>query len=241
MSPSLIAYFPLADAIVPTHLLDLYADAGVDIVEFGWPSRDPYLDGVDVRASMARAAQGDPRAALTAACERLSSRRKAPKAVIMTYAERDHPAFRDPDFFRGMDGALVVGPPEGAPRSAMEAHARRAGAGVAAFLPLPLAADDIAAATHADCYAMLQAAPGVTGPRASLDADNKARVAELRAKGVTVPIVLGFGISNGAQARAAVDYGADGIVVGSAVLRAALQGRGELEALLMQLREALDA
>ena len=91
MSPSLIAYFPLADAIVPTHLLDLYADAGVDIVEFGWPARDPYLDGVDVRASMARAAQGDPRAALTAACERLSSHRKAPKVVIMTYAEPDHP------------------------------------------------------------------------------------------------------------------------------------------------------
>ena len=36
-------------------LLDLYADAGVDVVECGWPARDPYLDGPDVRASMARA------------------------------------------------------------------------------------------------------------------------------------------------------------------------------------------
>lgn len=241
MSPSLVAYFPLADAVVPTHLLDLYADAGVDIVEFGWPARDPYLDGADVRASMARAVEGDPRAALIAARARLASHRNAPKAVIMTYAEPDHPALRDPDFFRGVDAVLVVGAPEGASRSAMESNARRVGAGVSAFLPLPLAADDVTAATHADCYAMLQAASGVTGPRASLDADNKGRVAQLKAKGVTAPIVLGFGISNGAHARAAVDYGADGVVVGSAVLRAALQGPGELEALLTQLREGLDA
>jgi tryptophan synthase alpha chain len=240
MSPSLIAYFPLADAAVPTHLLDLYADAGVDIVEFGWPAKDPYLDGADVRASMARAAKGDPRAAFTAARERLSSHRKAPKALIMTYAEPDHPALRDPDFFREADATLVLGPPEGARRSAMETSARKAGAGVSAFLPIPLTGGDIAAATHADYYAMLQSASGVTGPRTSLDADNKARVTQLRAKGVTVPIVLGFGISSAAQARAAVDYGADGVVVGSAVLRAALQGRDELEALFTQLREGLD-
>jgi tryptophan synthase alpha chain len=241
MAPSLIAYFPLADAAVPTDLLDLYVGAGVDTVEFGWPARDPYLDGADVRASMARAASGDPYAALTAARERLASHRTAPKALIMTYAEPHHPALRDPDFFRGVDATLVVGPADGACRSAMENRARKAGAAISVFLPLPLAADDIAAATQADCYAMLQAAPGLTGPRTSLDVDNKARVTELRARGVTAPIVLGFGISSGAQARLAVDFGADGVVVGSAILRAALQGRRELEALLTQFREGLDA
>jgi tryptophan synthase alpha chain len=241
MPPSLIAYFPLADAVVPTHLLDVYAAAGVDIVEFGWPARDPYLDGPDVRASMARAAEGDARAAFIAARERLSTHGKGLKALVMTYSEQGHPALRDPDFFRNVDAALVVGPPGSAFRLALETRARKAGAGIAAFLPLPLASDDIAAATRADCYAMLQAAPGLTGPRRSFDAGNKARVAELRAKGVTAPIVLGFGISSGAQAHEAIACGADGVVVGSAVLRAALQGRGELEALLGQLREGLDA
>jgi tryptophan synthase alpha chain len=241
MPPSLIAYFPLADALVPTHLLDLYADAGVDIVEFGWPAGDPYLDGADVRASMARGAAGDPRAAFIAARERLSTHGKGLKALIMTYSEPGHPALRDPDFFQNADAILVVGRPESARRSALETCARNAGAGVSAFLPLPLAAGDIAAATRADCYAMLQAVPGVTGPRMSFDAGNKARVAELRAKGVTVPIVLGFGISNGVQAHEAIACGADGVVVGSAVLRAALKGRSELEALLRQLREGLDA
>jgi tryptophan synthase alpha chain len=66
------------------------------------------------------------------------------------------------------------------------------------------------------------------------------RIAELRAEGVGAPIVLGFGISNGEQARAAVGLGADGVVVGSAALRAALKGRAELFALLNDLRNGLN-
>jgi Tryptophan synthase alpha chain len=67
MPACLIVYFPLADPAVPMAFLDLYADAGVDIVEFGWPSPSPYHDGPDVRASMARASGADPLAALVAA------------------------------------------------------------------------------------------------------------------------------------------------------------------------------
>jgi len=62
----------------------------------------------------------------------------------------------------------------------------------------------------------------------------------LRAAGVTAPIVLGFGVSSGEHARAAVAHGADGIVVGSAALRAALEGAHELAALLKDLRRGLD-
>src|SRR5580704_5469310 len=56
MSARLIVYFPLADPAAPTDILDLYAEAGVDIVELGRPSPSPYHDGIDVTASMARPA-----------------------------------------------------------------------------------------------------------------------------------------------------------------------------------------
>ncbi len=240
MSARLIAYFPLADASVPVALLDLYADTGVDIVEFGWPAKDPFLDGPDVRGSMARARSGDPRAAFDAARRQLAKHALGPKALIMTYAEEGHPALADPNFYRNVDGTLVLGPPGGQRRAAMEADALRMGTGVSAFLPLPFSEGDVASAMRADFYVMLQAAPGVTGPRGSIEAENAVRIAALRTSGVTAPIMLGFGISNGAQARAAVGFGADGVVVGSAILRAALAGRGELETLLKDLREGLD-
>jgi tryptophan synthase alpha chain len=238
--PRLIAYFPLADAAVPVDLLELYAEAGVDVVEFGWPARAPYLDGPDVRASMARAVGGDPHAAFAAARRRLANRREAPKALIMSYAEQGHPALIDPAFYRDADAALVVAPANDALRREIEARAVAAGAALSTFVTLPIASADIAAARRASEYVMLQAAAGVTGPRESLDPDNRSRVAALRASGVEAPIVLGFGVSDGEQARAAVDFGADGVVVGSAVLRAALNGRAEVAALLRQLREGLD-
>src|SRR5208337_3406120 len=134
VSPLLIAYFPLADTSVPVDLLDLYADAGVDVVEFGWPAREPYLDGPDVRDSMARAARGDPRAAFDAARRQLSGRQKAPRRLIMTYAEEGHPALVDPAFFSGVDAMLVVAPAGDKLQEDIEARARSAGAALSAFV-----------------------------------------------------------------------------------------------------------
>lgn len=238
--PTLVVYFPLGDPEFPIDGLDVYAERGVDFVELGWPARDPYLDGPDVSASMARASLGDPRAALAAALARLASGARGPKALLMTYAEPGHPALDDERFFQGLDALLVAGKPNDPIRAALEARARRSGVAISTFLPLPLTEADIGAALDADAYVMLQAAPGVTGPRATLDPANRERIARLRAAGVRAPILLGFGISEGAQARAAVELGANGIVVGSAALRAARRGRSELETLLRDLRNGLD-
>ena len=240
MRRRLVVYFPLADPAVPTELIDLYADAGVDIVECGWPARNPYLDGPDITASMARALSGVPAAALRGAHDRLARKSASAKALVMTYAEPDHPALANRGVFDGIDGVLVVAAPSDERRAAIERQARESGATISVFTPLPLHPDDEAAARQADGYVMLQAAPGLTGPRASLDPANAARIARLRASGVAAPILLGFGVSNGEQARAAIDLGADGVVVGSAALRAALIGRAELAALLKDVRTRLD-
>ena len=189
---------------------------------------------------MARAAGGDPRAAFAAAGRQLSGRRKAPRRLIMTYAEEGHPALADPAFFSAVDALLVVARAHDPLRRKIEAKAVSAGTALSMFVTLPISPADVANAQRASEYVMLQAAAGLTGPRERLDPDNRVRIAELRAHGITAPIALGFGISSGEQARAAVDFGADGVVVGSAVLRAALRGCAELAALLNELREGLD-
>lgn len=236
MPPRLVVYYPLGDPALPIELLDVYAAEGVDIAECGWPARHPHFDGADVRASMARA--GDPAAAWTAVRARLAGNSTQP--LLMTYAGAEGPEFDDPDLLRDAHGLLVVAPAGDVSRDALQTAARAAGVAICAFLPLPLAEADIAEARRADGYAMLQAAPGVTGPRACLDPANAERLASLRAHGVTAPIVLGFGISSGEHAREAVGLGADGVVVGSAALRAALEGRAALATLIRQVRRGLD-
>ena len=238
--PLLAVYFPLGDPEIVVDLLDVYAENRVDIVELGWPARDPYLDGPDMRDSMARALRGDPCDALRQARLWLAGRAGAPNTLLMTYAEADHPALAAADFFRGLDALLAIAPLGDPHRDALEARARRSGVAVSAFVPLPLEEACVEAARRADGYVMLQAAPGVTGPRAKLDPANRERIGQLLAAGVAAPIVLGFGVSNGAQARAAIELGGDGVVVGSAALRAARRGSAALDALLRDLRDGLD-
>ncbi len=240
MSARLVVYFPLADPSVSGDLVDLYADCGVDVVECGWPAREPYLDGPEVRASMARALAGAPAAALSEVCDRLARRSARPKVLVMTYAEADHPASTGPRVLEGCHGVLVAAPPRDERRATLERRARSAGLFVSVFVPLPHCHDDISAAQCADGYVMLQAAPGLTGSRAALDPGNAERIASLRDQGIAAPILLGFGVSNGEQARVAVHFGADGVVVGSSALRAALAGPTGLAALLSDLRRGLD-
>lgn len=62
----------------------------------------------------------------------------------------------------------------------------------------------------------------------------------LREAGVTAPLAVGFGIASPDQAREAVELGANGVVVGSALVEAALAGEDAVRRLLGSLREALD-
>jgi tryptophan synthase alpha chain len=100
---------------------------------------------------------------------------------------------------------------------------------------------DIEAAKVCDSYVMLQATEGVTGPRPDLDPANAEKINRLRAAGVTAPILLGFGISTADQAKAAIELGADGVVIGSMCLRKAREGESAIRDFVRDVRDAIDA
>ena len=79
---------------------------------------------------------------------------------------------------------------------------------------------------------------GTTGERDAL----QARLAEViaRAKASTeVPVALGFGISTPLQARQAADAGADGVIVGTRLVRAAGEEPGAVGEVVGELAAAL--
>ncbi len=238
--PLLSVYFPIGDPKFPIQLIDLYVACGVDVIEFGWPALDPYLDGPDIRSSMDRARDADPKAYLKEITQLLARRAKRPKALLMTYAEPMHPILGDTEMMGGIDSILVVGSPTYSVRRLIEKESRKSCVAISTFIELPVMDAAITEACKADGYVMLQAAHGLTGPRASVDNDNKERISELRSAGVTAPILLGFGISTGAQAKSARLLGADGVVVGSSALRAGIQNETVLQKFLEELRSGLD-
>lgn len=223
-------------------LLDLVAEAGADAVEVGIPFSDPVMDGPVIQAASegALAAGATPVGIVDA----LAAHDLAVPVSVMTYYN------------------LVF---RWGHQRAADALAR---AGVAAAilpdLPLDEAGPWVTAADAAGVETVLLAAPttpdermraigersrgfvygvgllGVTGERdeLALTAVDVAR----RLKAVTDrPVLIGVGISTPEQAAAACEV-ADGVVVGSAIVRRVLDGASadEVVELVRSFRTALD-
>jgi len=239
--PLLICYLPVGDPKTPSASVARYVDCGVDIIEAGIAVPGPTLDGKVITDSMHRSVAAGVvgrRAADTLAHQ--LSMRSAASAVWMSYAKQLDDAYLEMVSASGARGVLLPGTAPTVLAAALAAAPSGGSLSAIPFLDHPPTERQIDAARGARAYAMLAATAGVTGVRDHVGQDNAAILAGLRDEGVTAPIVLGFGIGTPAQARRATELGADGIVVGTACVLAALDGPGTLTAVLNGLRIALD-
>jgi len=233
--PALICYFPIGDPETSGADPDLYLSEGVDVLEVGVPTPHPSLDGPVVANSMRRAmASGITN---ERACELIRGFRAGPghpAAVWLSYAaSARQPGFTEAVSASEADGLLVLGDAPAGVHKSIDTHA-------VGFLPHSPTNEQIASAGEATGYIMLAASEGVSGTLDGVASTSAASLSRLRDAGIRVPIALGFGITNGSQARRAIQFGADGIVVGTAVLNASMQGPQALRRLLRELRQALD-
>jgi tryptophan synthase alpha chain len=94
-------------------------------------------------------------------------------------------------------------------------------------------------ASHGSGFVYLISRLGVTGVREELPTELPSTVSRLRAA-TTLPVCVGFGVSRPEHA-ASIARIADGVVVGSAVVRAAGESVESAAALVASLRSAIDA
>ena len=223
-------------------VVEAVAGAGADALEIGIPFSDPVMDGPTVQEASARAlAEGATPESVLAGLESLDV--DVP-LVVMTYVN-------------------VVLRPGAASFAKALAHAGVAGV-ILPDLPVDELDDWSGPANAAGLETILLAAPttpddrlavickrsqgwiygvavmGVTGERASLG--NRAAEMGRRLKACTdKPVLLGVGVSNPAQAAEAA-ASADGVIVGSALVRRVLEGGGPAGAaqFVRELRAGLD-
>lgn len=240
----LILYFPVGDTILgdDTAWARKYFDNGCTVLEIGLPYEDPCLDGATVRRSMNRALG---QCSLDDAFRRIAAIRKAcPENIlqIMTYHENclkyGYERFAKQCADAGVDAVLCPNASEEA-LTALDGALERQGIVNMRFAPFRLDDRVIAGLKRIKGgYIFQQAVDGGTGARPDVSPQVKANIQRLKAAGITVPLCAGFGISNAEQARTVVDYGADGLIVGSAVITHIENGDGE--AFIRGLREAID-
>jgi tryptophan synthase alpha chain len=218
------------------------AAAGADALEIGIPFSDPIMDGPTIQEASERAlARG---ATPTGIVSELGDADVGIPLAVMTYYNlvfrTGHRRFARRLVESGVAAAIV---PD-LPLDEVGEWARAADdVGVeTVMLAAPTTADDqleaICARARGFVYGV--ALLGVTGEREALA--TSARKMARRLKAVTdKPVLIGVGVSNPDQARE-VCTEADGVVVGSALVRRLLEGGGpeEAAAFVGELRAGID-
>ena len=138
----------------------------------------------------------------------------------------------------GAHGVLLTDLPVGADPPLEARFASGPLAFVRLVAPTTPAARMAEIARHGSGFVYLISRLGVTGAREDLPPGLAETIERLR-KAARLPICVGFGIATPAQARAVAAL-ADGVVVGSAVVRAAGESVDQAAALIRSLRTAID-
>jgi tryptophan synthase alpha chain len=222
--PFLMAGDP--DLATTADLVVELAEAGADVVELGVPFSDPIADGPVNQAAAERAlAAGTTLERILATVAELRSRTDV-AIVLFSYCNPIHrygPArFATHAAASGVDGVLCVDlPPEEAEGEYLDSLCANAIDPI--FLIAPTSTRDRvkAVASSGSGFVYYVSRTGVTGERAELPRELAREVTTLR-KASKLPVVVGFGIGTPEQA-AAVGRVADGVVVGSALVRLAAE------------------
>ena len=242
------AFLPFMTAGLPTlgKTVDTFvamADAGADAFEVGIPYSDPLMDGPTIQAASAHAIeQGMNLRGGFDVLRRVVGATGRP-ALAMSYA---NPVFRlGPEEFArraadaGASGMIVADLPLEEASPVAEA-ADRAGIGLVLFAA-PTTHDErlarIAARDPVFIYGV--AAMGVTGERDQVS--NVPRELAVRIRAVTdAPLVMGVGIGTPEQAAALAPH-VDGIIVGSALVRRALDSPDPISEIAAATRALVEA
>ena len=218
--PYLMGGFP--DVETSRQIAEAYADGGADLIELGVPFSDPLADGPVIHEAGTKALEaGATVDRIFELCAAISERIPV---VVMCYANlmivRTPEGFADALREAGACGLIVPDLPFEEAPAALAACDERG----LALVPLvaPTTPDDRfrAIGERARGFLYTVSSTGTTGERQAVDATQLIA----RAKSHTdVPVALGFGIGTPEQASDAASAGADGVIVGSRLVREAAE------------------
>jgi tryptophan synthase alpha chain len=224
LMPYLMGGFP--DAETSLAVAGAYADAGADVIELGVPFSDPLADGPVIHAAATRALEaGASFDGVLSICERLAERLPVVPMVYANMLLSRGPSESARSL--GAAGAAGVIVPDLPLEETGEIGAELRGAGVAL---VPLVAPTTPGerrrriCERAEGFVYVVSDTRVTGEREALPDGLAELVSAVRAD-ASVPAAVGFGIGTAEQA-AAVGRIADGVIIGSRLVRAVAEAEG---------------
>jgi tryptophan synthase alpha chain len=221
---ALIPFFVIGDPDYHTSLdlIKTAIDAGADILELGIPFSDPIADGPTIqKADMRALANGITPAKALELISRATQYKAIPVGLLVYYnllVQYGRKRFFA-DFKRVGGSSVLVADLSIDDADEIAPLAKAAGLDTV-FMATPNTVDArlrrIANETTGFIYTV--STLGVTGARDTVSSLVKPLIQRIKAT-TQIPVCVGFGISTAEQARQVADAGADGVIIGSAIVR----------------------
>jgi tryptophan synthase alpha chain len=238
--PALIPFFVIGDPDFDTSLdiVKTAIDAGADILELGIPFSDPIADGPTIQKADVRALNSGMTVAKALDFIRLIKQyRDIPIGLLLYYNLIYHygiDKFFD-DFYRAGVNSILVADLSIDDADEIVPAAKMAGLDTV-FMVTPNTDErrikQIASQTSGFIYAV--SVLGVTGVREGLSDTIEGFIKKLK-KLTEIPVCVGFGISKPEHAAAVARAGADGIIIGSRIVRIIEDNLGNKEKMLSEI------
>ena len=219
------AGFPTVDGAIEA--ARAMAAVGADVIELGLPYSDPLIDGPVIAEAVHRALENGTRVADVLRTVEAVAAAGVP-VLVMTYwnpVERYgvHAFARD---LAAAGGSGLITPDLAPEEAAGWLRASEDYGLDRVFLAAPSSTDERIATITAACRGFVYAASlmGITGTRDAVGSQAEGLVQRIRPH-TDLPVAVGLGVSNGAQAAQVAAF-ADGVIVGSAFVRRLLDAEG---------------
>lgn len=223
--------------------VSLLERCGADIIELGVPFTDPLADGPTIQKAAERGLlAGVTLRKVLGLVKELRQNTEIP-IVLMTYY---NPVFKygEAGFVKdavasGVDGVIIPDlPPDEA--EGLIKLSKKEGLSTIFLLAPTSTADRIKKVVKASTgFIYYVSITGITGSKILLDSSIKDSIDNIR-KATDKPVAVGFGVSAPEEARTVAGF-ADGVIVGSAIVKKLNESPGDTERLIRNLREAINS
>ena len=218
-------------------------DSGADMLELGFPFSDPVADGPTIQLADIRALQNG---ANTDSAFRLIKKIREYSNIpigLLIYSNliynRGIYKFYSDAHESGVDAVLVADIPYEEAKEYVEAAEKNNIAPV--FLVAQTTTEERFSQIlkYAKGYIYLVSVLGVTGARGKIEKETFELIKRIKSQ-TDLPVAVGFGISNKEQAKEVIFAGADGVIVGSAIVKIIEKNLNDVDKMIKEIKEFVE-